>query len=101
MNLYDSKGNYLGKLTSNKFDSDSIFNESGTYGGKFSSTSIWNEFSDYGSEFYSKSSFNEFATYPPKIYAGDTFIGYLSVSTTLSPRISPYGLKKLLQDNGY
>jgi len=54
-----SNGIHLGKLSTNEFDSDSIYNEFGSYGSKFSSTLIWNEFSEYEIEFSSKSAFNE------------------------------------------
>ena len=42
--LYDSQGNYRGKLSSNPFDPDSISNSFGRYGSKFSPDSIKNEF---------------------------------------------------------
>jgi hypothetical protein len=37
-------GQFLGKLTSNKYDSDSLLNEFGSYVSKFSSTSIFSQF---------------------------------------------------------
>lgn len=42
--LYDSQGNYRGKLSSNPFDPDSTSNSFGRYGSKFSPDSIKNEF---------------------------------------------------------
>lgn len=58
---------FLGCLSCNEFDSDSIFNAFGRYGSRFSSTSIWNRFSDYGSRFSSFSACNTFASQPPLI----------------------------------
>ena len=42
--LYDSDGNYRGKLSSNRFDPDSVSNPYGRYGSKYSSDSINNEY---------------------------------------------------------
>lgn len=42
--LYDSQGNYRGKLSSNPFDPESVSNPFGRYGNKFSPDSINNPF---------------------------------------------------------
>jgi len=42
--LYDSKGNYRGKLSTNPYDPDSVSNPFGRYGSKFSPDSINNPF---------------------------------------------------------
>jgi len=100
--LYSNDGKtYLGKITSNTFDKDSIFNEFGTYGSKFQSKSIWNSFGDYGSDFSDNSSFNKFATKPPKIILDGKVIGYLTVNNTLANAISPNGLITWAKNNGY
>lgn len=87
---------YLGKISDNKFDSDSIANEFGDYGSKFSSVSIMNEFGDYGSQFSSYSPFNEFTSTPPKIYLNEKFIGYLTVNKFLTPSVDPVTLIAIL-----
>jgi len=56
---------FLGCFSCNRFDSDSVHNEFGSYGSRFSSTSIWNHFSDYGSRFADNSSCNQLASNPP------------------------------------
>ena len=82
---------YLGMITKNEFDSDSILNEFGMYGGKFSRTSIFNEFGQYGGEFAQRSPFNQFTANPPKIFTkGGVFVAYLSANIAKSPRIDPY-----------
>jgi hypothetical protein len=87
----DGKYTYLGKLTTNKFDPDSIFNEFGRYGSKFSSTSIWNKFGTYGSPFSSFSPFNEFSVSPPMIIDGNhNIVGRLTVNKFVPGAISPY-----------
>lgn len=93
-------GQYLGKLTSNEFDNDSLLNEFGPYGSEFSTTSVFNEFSDYGSEFSTLSPFNEFSTTPPKIYVNGQFYGYLTENEFVSgKKIKPKGLKQWIKDN--
>lgn len=42
--LYDSQGNYRGKLSANPYDPDSVSNPYGRYGSQFSSDSIHNKF---------------------------------------------------------
>ncbi len=99
--LYSSDGTYLGKLTTNKYDLESIFNEFGSYGSEFSSTSIWNEFSQYGSKFSNKSAFNEFAYDPPYMMLDGEEVGRLTVNEFVSGAISPIGLYQALEELGY
>lgn len=42
--LYDSQGNYRGRLSTNKFQSDSVSNPFGRYGNQFSPDSVNNPF---------------------------------------------------------
>jgi hypothetical protein len=44
--IYDSQGNYRGKLSTNKYDPDSISNPYGRYGNKHSSASINNPYNN-------------------------------------------------------
>jgi hypothetical protein len=93
----DSSNTFLGKIT-NSFDSESIFNEFGTYGNEYSSDSIWNEFSTFGNEFNSDSPFNEFSSSPPLIIRDGEVIGYLSANKSIRSSISPNLLKALCED---
>jgi hypothetical protein len=91
---------FLGKLTSNEFDSDSILNEFGPYGNEFSPKSIFNEFGTYGNEFSTLSPFNEFSSTPPKIFVNGQLYGYLTTNEMiLGKRISPKGIKQWVKDN--
>ena len=93
-------GQYLGKLTLNKFDTDSIYNEFGNYGSKFSSTSIFNKFSNYGSQYSSLSPFNQFTSTPPLIYLFGLKYAYLSINQFLGFKIiNPNELIKFLNLN--
>ena len=77
---YDDK-DYLGKLVTNKYDGDSIWNEYGTYGSKYQTNSIWNEYGKYGSKHQSTSAFNPYASQPPKIVTNSgKVLGYLSAN---------------------
>ena len=93
----DSNKTFLGKVTSS-YDSQSIFNEFGTYGNEFSSKSIWNEFSTFGNEFNSNSPFNEFSSSPPMLIKNRKILGYLSANKSIKASISPNLLKALCKD---
>lgn len=96
---YDGK-EYLGKLITNKYDSDSVWNEYGTYGGKYQTKSIWNEYGDYGSKYSSKSSFNKYATEPPKIVDNKgSFVGYLTINEYMTDGYSLEVIRQFLIDN--
>lgn len=95
----DDKKTYLGRLTTNKFDSESIYNDFGTYGSKFSSNSIWNEFGSFGGKFSSYSPFNEFTSTPPLIVDGNgNIFGRLTVNKFVTGAISPYIIYNVLKE---
>ena len=58
---------YLGCLSCSKFDSESVFNQYGTYGSSYSGQSIFNKFSEYGSDYSAHSACNASAIDPPII----------------------------------
>jgi len=88
----DDKQSYLGKID-NKYNSESIFNEYGTYGNEYSSKSIWNEYSKFGNEYNSLSPFNDYSSSPPMIIKNGKIIGYLTTNEFMQGGISPYILK--------
>lgn len=74
-------GEYMGCLNCNSYDSNSIWNEYGTYGSSYNSESIWNEYGTYGSKYSSFSPWNTYSTDPPGIYDSEGgFYGYLTVN---------------------
>ncbi len=87
-----SSAAYLGKLSSNPFDSESISNPYGRYGNPYGST-LTNPYSPYGSPYSSRSWRNPYATNAPRIYASDgTYLGKLSSNPFDSESISnPFG----------
>ncbi|MDH7459827.1 hypothetical protein QEG73_01015 [Chitinophagaceae bacterium 26-R-25] len=89
LQIYGGKNHdvYLGCLNCNNFNTNSIWNQYGTYGSKYSNKSIWNSYSDYGSQFSNLSPFNTYASYPPVIVDGNgTFYGYFTVNDYKSQR---------------
>ncbi len=87
----DPERTYLGKISSNRFDTDSIINEFGR-GSKYRSDSILNDFGQFGSRFSSYSPFNPYASDPPKVFIGTQFVGYLTKNIAKYPRIDPDAL---------
>jgi hypothetical protein len=90
----DNKQTYLGKIE-NKYNSESIFNEYGTYGSKYSSDSIWNEYSTFGNKYSTYSPFNSYCSSPPVIVKNGQIIGYLTTNDYISGGISPHILKEI------
>lgn len=100
--LYSYDGRtYLGKLTTNKYDSDSIWNEYGTYGNSYGLYTIWNKYGTYGSAYSTQSAFNEYAIHPPKVVDkyGD-FLFYLTENKTFDNGFPLSALRQLLLDYG-
>lgn len=78
---------YLGCLTCDKFDSDSIWNKFGLYGSKFNSESVWNKYGKYGGSFSDYSPFNKFARNPPVLVdSNGKFYGYFSADRFIAKR---------------
>ncbi|MDP2153266.1 MAG: hypothetical protein Q8J66_06370 [Methylotenera sp.] len=94
----DDKNTYLGKIT-NPYDSDSIFNEYGTYGSEYNSASIWNQYATFGSEYSSYSPHNSYSSTPPMIIKNKKILGYLSANKNIKSSISPNFLKALCKDD--
>lgn len=88
----DNVQTYLGKID-NKYNSESIFNEYGTYGNEYSSKSIWNEYSKFGNKYNSLSAFNDYSSSSPMIIKNGKIIGYLTTNEFIKGAISPYILK--------
>ena len=90
LHLFAEDGTYLGKLTTNQYDPDGIFNEFGIYGSRFSADSIWNEYGRYGSSYSPQSAFNDYALNPPYIISTDDIVvGRLTTNEFVSDAICP------------
>ena len=91
---------YLGKLTSNIYDLESILNTYGLYGSPFSSTSINNKYGVYGSPYSSLSPYNADTSTPPVIYLRGTRCGFLSVNQFLFGSVNPNHIAEWMRFNG-
>lgn len=98
--LLAQDGQFLGILSSNKYQTDSVMNEYGTYGSKYSSTSIFNQYSQYGSRYGFYSPFNPYTSTPPQIILKGQWVGLLSSNTFLQNRLDPHQLFDWIYDNG-
>jgi hypothetical protein len=76
--LVANDGQFLGKLSLNRYDTESISNPYGDYGSRYSNFSIYNPYGDYGSRYSSLSPFNPYSSTPPNIYLNGQFYGYLT-----------------------
>lgn len=103
LKLYSDNGDmvFLGEVTSNEYNSDSIFNEYGSHGSKYNSESIWNEYGSYGSKYSSYSAFNSYASNPPIIMDGNfNIVGRLTQNKYAIDAIDPYDIKLFLERLG-
>ena len=98
LHLYSNDGKtYLGKLTLNEYDADSIWNKYGKYGSEYGSDSIWNQYGTYGSKYNSKSAFSEYTNTPPVIVTNSgKFVGYLSANKYLPNAFTIYEIHTFL-----
>ena len=84
-------GTYLGVLSSNKYDPNSVSNPYGKYGSKYSPTSINNPYNAYGSPYSPLSATNPYTSQAPKIVNPN--LGRLSANPYAPDSTSnPYGL---------
>lgn len=96
---YDGKV-YLGKLVTNPYDSESIWNPYCKYGSEYQSDSIWNPYGTYGSEYSSDSAFNPYASTPPKIVdKNGKFFGYLTANEYKTRGYTIVELRQFLINN--
>lgn len=83
-------GTFLGKISKNQYDSESISNPYGNYGSRYSSQSILNPYGNYGSEYGSQSPLNPYSSAPPRIVKDSVIIAYLTVNPYINGnRIDP------------
>lgn len=89
----NDEGEYLGRYSSNTYDSQSVSNPYGQYGSQYSSQSINNPYGQYGSPYSSKSVNNPYTTDAPKLYSQDgQYLGKVSSNPYDPESISnPYG----------
>ena len=97
--LLAADGQFIGKLTSNHYDVESICNQYGRYGSKYSSTSIWNKYSQYGSRYAVYSAYNQYTSTPPMIYLHGLQYGFLTKNSYKYRNIDPDTIVSWMQQN--
>ncbi|WP_409479752.1 4-fold beta flower protein [Pseudobdellovibrio sp. HCB154] len=89
---------YLGKITTNKFDQESILNKFSPYGNRYSQQSIFNEYCPYGGNYGQFSPLNKYSTTPPAIYRAGQFVAHLTVNPYVAgDKIDPNEFYKWIQ----
>lgn len=88
-----SQPQFLGRLSTNSYASDSISNPYSPNGNSFSSPSVNNSFGRYGSPLSPYSATNPYATQAPRIYGADgTYLGKMTANSLDPDSISnPFG----------
>ncbi len=87
-------GKYLGNLSANSYDPNSVNNPYGQYGSPYAADSVKNPYGRYGSPYSLESSRNPYSTQPPKIVDPCTgkYLGRLSGNRYAPDSTSnPYG----------
>lgn len=98
--LVADDGQFLGKLTLNQYESESVLNSYGSYGSQYSSTSINNQYSQYGSPYSSLSPFNQYSSTPPIIYIKGKIYGYLTKNKyKLGTTVDPDSINEFMLNN--
>lgn len=90
--VYANDDQFLGRITSNAFASDSMGNPYGRYGSEISGTSIFNSYGKYGGEYSPLSPFNRTTSTPPVIFLGGKAVAYLTVNPARTPRVDPLAI---------
>jgi hypothetical protein len=86
--LQGGDGIFLGTITDNPFDRDSVTNSYGPYGSPYSRTSIRNEYSVYGSPYSGLSLNSIYANNPPFLYLRGEVRGRITKNQFIPGRIN-------------
>lgn len=97
--LLAADGNFVGKLTTNIYDVESICNQYGVYGSRYSARSIWNQYSQYGSQYALYSAYNQYTMSPPVIYLKGVKYGYLTKNTYKLNHVDPDYIVNWMRQN--
>ena len=94
LHLYggDNHDVYLGCLNCNNMNTNSIWNQYGTYGNSYSLNSIWNQYGTYGNKYSLYCPWNGYGSNPPVVVDRQgNFYGYFTVNQYKSKR-ADFGL---------
>jgi hypothetical protein len=84
-------GSYLGLVSSDQYDKESICNRYGEYGSPYNQNSIFNHYGTYGGEYSKLGAYNTRADSPPAVVENGKVVLIISKDTSLNPnlRIDP------------
>jgi hypothetical protein len=85
--IFAEDGTFLGVISKNGVDQNSISNVSGLFGSPYSATSIFNEYCPYGGQYGLMSPFNPYNVNPPKIVRNGNLIGHLTINEYILNKI--------------
>ena len=91
-NIIANDGEYLGRISTNRFDSESILNPLGPFGSQLSGTSIFNRRGSYGSQQSWLSPFSQRTCAPPEIVVNGSRVCFLTANSRFTPRLDPHEL---------
>ena len=89
--LFGGRNNkqYLGCLSCDQYELDSIYNSTGLYGNRFNAESIWNTSGIYGSHYSIYSPWNTYGSNPPVVVdQNGNFYGYFTVNKFHPKRVN-------------
>ncbi|BAY18367.1 hypothetical protein NIES21_42130 [Anabaenopsis circularis NIES-21] len=81
--LWAADRQFLGVLSNNQYDMNSISNPYGNYGGKYGSYSIFNPYGNYGSKCGNYSPYNIYCSTPPFIIYQEQIVLVVSKNANL------------------
>jgi len=87
--VWSQDNEFLGYVTRNYYDYESLSNPYGRYGDEYRDLSIWNPYGWYGNYHSKYSAYNCYADFPPKLYLNKVFVGYLTTNKDFVPRYHP------------
>ncbi|MBW4674712.1 MAG: hypothetical protein KME52_11980 [Desmonostoc geniculatum HA4340-LM1] len=80
-------GSYLGLVTSDQYDQESICNRYGDYGSPYQANSIFNKYGTYGGEYSQLGAYNKQAGRPPALVENGEVVLLISKDTRLNPKL--------------
>lgn len=98
--LLAADNEFIGKLSTNIYDYESISNPYGMYGSIYGAKSVWNPYGIYGSIYSRLSPSNPYSVNPPKIYLHGMFWGYLTCNNSkIGNIVSPQNINQWMINN--
>lgn len=87
--LIADDGQFLGNISDNQYDRESILNQYGPYGSQYSPTSIFNPYSKYGSPYGQYSIQNPYTSTPPHLFIAGREIARVTANPYIPNRMPP------------